>query len=112
MSHSLFFSSEWRLPAVLVNEARSTSKRSIQQKLEVLALKTKKPEIVAQEFNIGPSTVRKIRLAEAEIPNAALSNRNLDLAPSWVIHFSITTCAIIINVDRNHFSYVFHILRI
>jgi hypothetical protein len=41
---------------------------SIQQKLEVLeALKSNKPEIVAQEFNIGSSTVRKVRLAEEEV---------------------------------------------
>lgn len=51
---------------------------SIAKKLEVLdALKTKKPEEVAKAFNIGYSTVKKIRQQEDEIRNTAVSNGNL-----------------------------------
>ena len=40
---------------------------SIEQKLEILeALKTKKPDDVAKHFNIGYSTVKKIRQNEEE----------------------------------------------
>jgi hypothetical protein len=52
---------------------------SIEQKLEILeALKTKKPDDVAKHFNIGYSTVKKIRQNEEEIRKIALNNGNLN----------------------------------
>ena len=51
---------------------------SIEQKLEILeALKSKKPDDVAKDFNIGYSTVKKIRQNEEEIRKIALNNGNL-----------------------------------
>ena len=48
---------------------------SIEQKLEILeALKSKKPGDVAKDFNIGYSTVKKIRQNEEEIRKIALNN--------------------------------------
>ena len=47
---------------------------SIEQKLEILeALKSKKPYDVAKDFNIGYSTVKKIKQNEEEIRKIALS---------------------------------------
>jgi hypothetical protein len=52
---------------------------SIEQKLEILeALKSKKPDDVAKDFNMGYSTVKKIRQSEEEIRKIALSNGNLN----------------------------------
>jgi hypothetical protein len=51
---------------------------SIQQKLEILeALKSKKAEDVAKDFNIGYSTVKKIRQNEEEIRKIVMNNGNL-----------------------------------
>ena len=62
--------------------ASTSSKRctlSIEQKLKILeALKSKKPDELAKVFNIGYSTVKKIRQNEAEIRKIALNNRNLN----------------------------------
>ncbi len=45
--------------------------------MEILeALKSKKPDDVAKDFNIGYSTVKKIRQNEEEIRKIALSNGN------------------------------------
>ncbi|CAF1656308.1 unnamed protein product [Rotaria magnacalcarata] len=52
---------------------------SIDQKLEILeALKSKKPDDVAKDFNIGYSTVKKIRQNEEEIRKIALNNGKLN----------------------------------
>jgi ribosomal protein L9 len=52
---------------------------SIEKKLEILeALKSKKPDEVAKDFNISYSTVKKIRQNEEEIRKIALSNGNLN----------------------------------
>ena len=52
---------------------------SIEQKLEMLeALKWKKRDEVAKDFNTGYSTVKKIRQNEEEIRKIALNNRNLN----------------------------------
>ena len=60
----------------------TSSKRrtlSIEQKLEILeALKSKKPDKVAKDFNTGYSTVKKIRQNEEEIRKIPLNNRNLN----------------------------------
>ena len=42
------------------------------------ALKSKKPDEVAKDFNTGYSTVKKIRQKEEEIRKIALNNRNLN----------------------------------
>ncbi|CAF3916596.1 unnamed protein product [Rotaria magnacalcarata] len=61
--------------------ASTSSKRcalSIEQKLEILeTLKSKKPDDVANDFNIGYSTVKKIRQNEEEIRKIALNNGNV-----------------------------------
>ncbi|CAF1550825.1 unnamed protein product [Rotaria magnacalcarata] len=52
---------------------------SIDQKLEILeALKSKNPDAVAKDFNIGYSTVKKIRQNEEEIRKIALNNEKLN----------------------------------
>ncbi|CAF0977158.1 unnamed protein product [Adineta steineri] len=52
---------------------------SIERKLGILeALKFKKADHVAKDFNIGFSTVKKIRQNEEEIRKIALSNGNLN----------------------------------
>ncbi len=52
---------------------------SIEQKLEILeALKSKKPDDVAKDFNIGYSTVKRIRQNEEEIRKKGLNNGNLN----------------------------------
>jgi hypothetical protein len=62
--------------------ASTPSKRcelSIGQKLGILeALKSKKSDDVAKDFNIGYSTVKKIRQNEEEIRKIALNNGNLN----------------------------------
>ena len=51
---------------------------SIEQKLEILeALKSKKADDVAKDFNIGYSTVKKIRQNEEEIRKIVMNNGNL-----------------------------------
>jgi len=52
---------------------------SIEQKLGILeALKFKKADRVAEDFNIGFCTVKKIRENEEESRKKALSNDNLN----------------------------------
>jgi hypothetical protein len=72
---------------------------SIEQKLEILeALKSKKPDDVAKDFNIGYSTVKKIRQNEEEIRKIALNNGNLNrwFASIWkrllqnIVHIMIS----------------------
>jgi transposase len=51
---------------------------SIEQKLEILeVLKSKKADDVAKDFNIGYSTVKKIRQNEEEIRKIVMNNGNL-----------------------------------
>jgi hypothetical protein len=51
---------------------------SIEQKLEILeALKSKKADDVAKDFNVGYSMVKKIRQNEEEIRKIMMKNGNL-----------------------------------